>query len=72
MREGVLDRLLTAETSLPQGLRLLFVEGCRPPSLQRRYFDEYAAKQRSTLIRHILSTALTDAGLINYPTEWWH
>jgi D-alanyl-D-alanine dipeptidase len=23
-------------------------------------------------LRHILSTALTDAGLINYATEWWH
>jgi zinc D-Ala-D-Ala dipeptidase len=144
LREGVLDRLLTAESSLPQGLRLLFVEGYRPPLLQRRYFDEYAAKLRAdhpewsagevqsatsrfvsppeiaphsagaavdlTLanaagheldlgtrinatpeesagacythaanitnearsLRHILSTAMTDAGLINYPTEWWH
>jgi len=144
LREGVLDRLLTAEASLPSDLRLLFVEGYRPPSLQRRYFDEYAANLRAnhpewpaeevrsaasrfvsppeiaphsagaavdlTLadadgreldlgtrmnatpeesagacythaanitdkarsLRHILSTALTDAGLVNYPTEWWH
>ena len=22
--------------------------------------------------REILGAALTDAGLVNYPTEWWH
>lgn len=31
LRQGVLDRLLRAEALLPQGLRLLFVEGYRPP-----------------------------------------
>ena len=41
LREGVLDRLLEAQAQLPQGIRLLFVEGYRPPSLQRHYFDEY-------------------------------
>ncbi|WP_405676961.1 M15 family metallopeptidase [Streptomyces sp. NBC_01511] len=144
LREGVLDRLLKAQSQLPQGMRLLFVEGYRPPSLQRRYFDEYAAQLRAeqpewtaeqvrsaasryvsppeiaphsagaavdlTLAgddgrelemgtrmnatpeesagacytqagnisdearshRDILGTALTAAGLVNYPTEWWH
>ncbi|MFC9429583.1 M15 family metallopeptidase [Streptomyces sp. NPDC056987] len=144
MREGVLDRLLKAQAQLPQGMRLLFVEGYRPPSLQRRYFDEYAAQLRAehpewaaeqvrsaasryvsppeiaphsagaavdlTLAdadgreldmgtrmnatpeesagacytqadnisiearshRDILSAALIAAGLVNYPTEWWH
>ncbi len=144
LREGVLDRLLKAQAQLPQGIRLLFVEGYRPPSLQRRYFDEYAAQLRAehpewaaeqvrsaasryvsppeiaphsagaavdlTLSnddgreldmgtrmnttpeesvgacytqadnisdearshREILGTALTAAGLVNYPTEWWH
>ncbi|MEV8336784.1 M15 family metallopeptidase [Streptomyces niveus] len=142
LREGVLDRLLKAQSQLPQGMRLLFVEGYRPPSLQRRYFDEYAAQLRAehpertaeqvrsaasryvsppeiaphsagaavdlTLAgddgrelemgtrmnatpeesagacytqagsisdearshRDILGTALTAAGLVNYPTEW--
>lgn len=42
LRGGVLDRLLKAQAMLPQGLRLLFVEGYRPPSLQREYFEEYA------------------------------
>src|SRR4051812_27667243 len=33
---------------LPQGLRLLFVEGYRPPSLQREYFEEYAGRLRAS------------------------
>ncbi|WP_210637613.1 M15 family metallopeptidase [Streptomyces sp. GESEQ-13] len=47
LREGVLDRLLKAQAQLPQGMRLLFVEGYRPPSLQRHYFDKYAAQLRA-------------------------
>ncbi|MBV1938565.1 M15 family metallopeptidase [Streptomyces sp. BV286] len=144
LRIGVLGRLLRAQEQLPQGTRLLFVEGYRPPSLQRRYFDEYAARlhadhpqwsagqlrsaasryvsppeiaphsagaavdvtladddgceldmgtrmnatpeesagacytharnisDEASSLRGILSTALTAAGLVNYPTEWWH
>lgn len=144
LREGVLERLLKAQATLPQGLRLLFVEGYRPPSLQREYFEEYAGQLRAihpdwspeqidsaasryvsppdiaphsagaavdlTLAdadgreqdlgtrmnadpeesagacytdaagiseearanRKLLGTALTSAGLVNYPTEWWH
>ena len=47
LRQGVLDRLLEAEALLPDGLRLLFVEGYRPPSLQRRYFEEYGDELRA-------------------------
>lgn len=47
LREGVLARLLEAQAQLPPGLRLLFVEGYRPPALQRRYFDEYATRLRT-------------------------
>ncbi|MGW1123778.1 M15 family metallopeptidase [Streptomyces sp. NPDC002526] len=47
LREGVLERLLKAQTGLPQNLRLLFVEGYRPPSLQRQYFEEYASQLRA-------------------------
>ncbi|MFE4665879.1 M15 family metallopeptidase [Streptomyces sp. NPDC056716] len=144
LREGVLGRLLEAQALLPGGMRLLFVEGYRPPFLQRRYFEKYAAQLRAehpewdaayvrsaasryvsppeiaphsagaavdlTLadddgreldmgsrmnatpedsagacytwadnigaearsLRGVLSTALTAAGLVNYPTEWWH
>ncbi|GHH70122.1 D-alanyl-D-alanine dipeptidase [Streptomyces sulfonofaciens] len=144
LREGVLDRLLEAQAQLPRGMRLLFVEGYRPPSLQRHYFDTYAAELRAdhpewtagqvraaasryvsppeiaphsagaavdlTLAdedgreldlgtrmnatpeesagacytgadnigdaarshREVLGTALAAAGLVNYPTEWWH
>ncbi|WP_306324679.1 M15 family metallopeptidase [Streptomyces venezuelae] len=144
LREGVLARLLTAQAMLPAGLRLLFVEGYRPPSLQREYFEEYAGRLRAdnpgwsagqvhsaasryvsppdiaphsagaavdlTLAdadgneldlgtrmnadpeesagacytdapdiseearahRELLGAVLTAAGLVNYPTEWWH
>ncbi|WEV26569.1 M15 family metallopeptidase [Streptomyces sp. 71268] len=144
LREGVLNRLRAAQAELPRGMRLLFVEGYRPPALQRRYFEEYADGLRAehpewsadqvrsaasryvsppeiaphsagaavdvTLAdadgreldlgtrmnaspeesagacytqadtitaearehRDILSAALTSAGLVNYPTEWWH
>ncbi|MEU5049031.1 M15 family metallopeptidase [Streptomyces sp. NPDC021096] len=144
LRDGVLDRLLEAQEMLPRGLRLLFVEGYRPPSLQREYFEEYADQLRAgrpewsdeqihsaasryvsppdiaphsagaavdlTLAdtsgreldlgtrmnadpeesagacythalniseeartnRKLLSSVLTAAGLVNYPTEWWH
>ncbi|MEU8529804.1 M15 family metallopeptidase [Streptomyces sp. NPDC048629] len=144
LREGVLRRLRDAQDALPGGLRLLFVEGYRPPSLQRTYFEEYGAQLRAgrpdwsdeqvhtmasryvsppeiaphsagaavdlTLAdaegreldlgtrvnadpeesdgacytgaeniteearanRAILGAALGAAGLVNYPTEWWH
>ncbi|MFR0355468.1 M15 family metallopeptidase [Streptomyces sediminimaris] len=144
LRQGVLDRLVTAQAHLPDGLRLLFVEGYRPPALQRSYFEKYAAKLRAghprwpadriraaasryvsppeiaphsagaavdlTLAdsdgreldlgtpmnadpeqsdgacctgaanisaeararRGLLGRALGAAGLVNYPTEWWH
>ncbi|MER5762526.1 M15 family metallopeptidase [Streptomyces sp. NPDC002082] len=144
LRSGVLDRLVKAQEALPQGLRLLFVEGYRPPALQREYFEEYADRLRAdnpewpaerihsaasryvsppgiaphsagaavdlTLAdldgreldlgtrmnadpeesagscytdapgisaearanRQVLGSALSCAGLVNYPTEWWH
>ncbi|MCZ0986252.1 M15 family metallopeptidase [Streptomyces diastatochromogenes] len=144
LREGVLTRLLKAQELLPDGIRLLFVEGYRPPALQRHYFEGYADELRGdnpgwspaqvreaasryvsppeiaphsagaavdlTLVsadgreldmgtrmnaspeesagacytdagnvgaearanRRLLGDALTAAGLVNYPTEWWH
>ncbi|MGW2229859.1 M15 family metallopeptidase [Streptomyces formicae] len=144
LREGVVRRLERADTLLPDGLRLLFVEGYRPPSLQRAYFEEYVEQLRAlhphwpaeeihaaasryvsppdiaphsagaavdlTLAdaegreldlgtrmnadpeesegacytaagnispearahREVLGAALTEVGLVNYPTEWWH
>ncbi|ALV31740.1 M15 family metallopeptidase [Streptomyces sp. CdTB01] len=144
LRRGVLERLRTAQTLLPDGLRLLFVEGFRPLPLQRRYFERYAGELRTahpdwpagriheaasryvsppdlaphsagaavdlTLAdadgreldlgtamnaspeqsdgacytgagnigaearahRAVLGAALGEAGLVNYPTEWWH
>ncbi|MFC8952669.1 M15 family metallopeptidase [Streptomyces sp. NPDC057101] len=144
LREGVLERLMKAQKMLPKGLRLLFVEGYRPPSLQGSYFAEYASELQAahtdwsdeqihaaasryvsppdiaphsagaavdlTLAdaegreldlgtrmnaspeesegacythalnistearanRRVLGDVLTAAGLVNYPTEWWH
>ncbi|NRQ35400.1 M15 family metallopeptidase [Nonomuraea sp. NN258] len=141
LRLGVVDRLVLAQTSLPAGIHLLIVEGFRPLTLQRRYFDAHVAKLRaaeperderwyherasryiappavaphvagaavdltlcttdgvelwmgteindtdteachtaSTAIsaeaaehRRLLSRALASAGMVNYPTEWWH
>ena len=145
LRRGLLDRLLQAEALLvPQGYRLLLVEGYRPLALQARYVDDYAGRLRAdhpewtteeirtaasryvsppelaphsagaaidlTLAdadgrerdmgtamnatpeesaggcytqadnigdearadREVLGAALTAAGLVNYPTEWWH
>jgi D-alanyl-D-alanine dipeptidase len=144
LRRGVLARLRTAQSLLPGGLQLLFVEGYRPPALQRGYFDRYADELRAahpdwpadrvrtaasryvsppeiaphsagaavdlTLAdadgreldlgtamnagpeesegacytaadnigaaaranRAIPGAALSEAGLVNYPTEWWH
>lgn len=42
LRSGVLDRLHQAQQHLPPGLRLLIVEGYRPPALQRAYFEKYS------------------------------
>ncbi|WP_394426504.1 M15 family metallopeptidase [Streptomyces sp. SGAir0957] len=42
VRQGVLTRLLHAQSLLPTGVELLFIEGYRPPALQRRYFEEYS------------------------------
>lgn len=144
LRTGVVRRLLAAQRELPGGIRLLVVEGFRPPALQRRYFDQYASTMRAahpdapeTRIRELTSAyisppevaphvsggavdltlctddgvelplgtevnatpeesagacrtaaanidaearahrevmgrALTAAGFVNYPTEWWH
>ncbi|MDA5147389.1 M15 family metallopeptidase [Streptomyces sp. AD681] len=47
LREGVLERLLQAQAHLPAGLGFLVVEGYRPPALQRRYFEKYAARLRA-------------------------
>jgi len=144
LREGLLSRLISAQESLPSGVRLLFIEGYRPPALQRFYFERYAEELRAdhpdwtaeqvrtaasryvsppeiaphsagaavdlTLVSHdgqeldlgtrvnaspeesegacypeaanispaaranrrLLGDALSRAGLVNYPTEWWH
>lgn len=44
VRDGVALRLLVAQDSLPDGLRLLVVEGHRPAALEQRCFDEHRSK----------------------------
>jgi D-alanyl-D-alanine dipeptidase len=46
LRSGVVDRLVTAQSLLPRGLRLLIIEGYRPLATQERYFREYHAELR--------------------------
>ena len=146
LRVGVVDRLVTAQTLLPVGLRLLVIEGYRPAALQREYFEAHVDRLRAadpeadyadlhrrastyiappevaphvagaavdltlctvdgqelpmgtevndtdTLLdgtaachttaagigsrarenRRLLGAALGAAGLVNYPSEWWH
>jgi D-alanyl-D-alanine dipeptidase len=47
LRIGVVDRLVTAQTLLPQDLRLLIVEGYRPQALQDRSFEAAVARFRA-------------------------
>jgi D-alanyl-D-alanine dipeptidase len=144
LRRGVVDRLLFAQRLLPVGLRLLVVEGYRPPETQQAIFIGYrdelhglhpdwsperlhvetskfvspvavaphstggaldltlctadgAELDMGTALdatpeasgnacftgaphipvaarwrRRVLAEALGRAGLVNYPTEWWH
>lgn len=145
VREGLFRRLLAAQDALVgDGLRLLIIEGYRPPDRQRTIFDGYRDELRrlhpgwpdrrlfsettkfvspvevaphvtggavdltlcavdgvpldmGTCVdatpeasrnacftaarnisrqarrhRRLLVDALTGAGLVNYPTEWWH
>lgn len=144
VRAAVADRLAVAARALPDGVRLLLVEGWRAPLVQRHYFESYrdglrraglatepdeldrlasryvsppalaphtagaavdltlctpdgaeldlgtrinadpeesddACYTAATNIsaegaanRRILGAAMTAAGFVNYPTEWWH
>ena len=56
LREGVLQRLLTAQSALPYGFRLLVVEGYRPATLQRQYFEEY--QDELAMLTHISTVGL--------------
>jgi D-alanyl-D-alanine dipeptidase len=46
LRAGTLDRLLTAQTTLPADVHLLVIEGFRPLRLQQKYFGDYADELR--------------------------
>ncbi|MER7129152.1 M15 family metallopeptidase [Streptosporangium saharense] len=144
LRQGLVARLEEAQRRLPEGYRLLIVEGYRPPATQQQIFTEYSAELRATFPemspeeivaaasryvspvevaphtagaavdltlctedgveldmgsplnatpeqsegacytaapgispqarrnREVMGAALDAAGLVNYPTEWWH
>lgn len=142
LRAGVAERLTAAAGLLPDGVRLLFVEGWRAPLVQRHYFESYREELREQGVpadeldrmasryvsppalaphtagaaidltlctpdgpeldlgtrvnaspedsdgacytaaanisaeaaanRAMLNEAMTGAGFVNYPTEWWH
>lgn len=42
VRQAVLTRLLHAQSLLPAGVALLFIEGFRPPALHKQYFESYS------------------------------
>ncbi|HEY3005455.1 MAG TPA: dipeptidase, partial [Kribbellaceae bacterium] len=46
VRAGVAERLYDAARRLPDGVRLLFVEGWRAPLVQRHYFESYRDRLR--------------------------
>ena len=46
VRLGVIDRLSAVAKALPEGMRLLLIEGYRTPELQKEYFEEYQAELR--------------------------
>ncbi len=44
LRKSVIAKLLEAKKFLPAGIHFLVIEGYRPLSLQKRYFEEYSNK----------------------------
>ncbi|MFC7374674.1 MULTISPECIES: dipeptidase [unclassified Brachybacterium] len=80
LRRGVLDRLVVAQRALPDGIRILVVEGHRPVTLQHRYFDERCqdlAGQHphwSAQTVHVEASdgaCFTDSGNITAKARWW-
>jgi D-alanyl-D-alanine dipeptidase len=47
LRRGLVGRLEEAQILLPEGLRLLIVEGFRPTRLQEQYFGDYRTEVRA-------------------------
>lgn len=48
LRKSVAEKLVEAQSTLPDGLELLVVECYRPLNLQKAYFDEYANELRTS------------------------
>ena len=63
LRAPVLERLLDAADRLPRDLRLVVVEGYRPPALQATYFEGYreACVPRTPTVPRRICTGLPAA-----------
>lgn len=120
LRSGLVDRLVTAQSLLPREVRLLLVNGYRPPAAPCEHLACAAEQGHPSTeditacavppeaaphptggavdliladgnepvplpacclgpippppdeTRQLLTTALTAAGLVNYPARWWH
>jgi len=115
LRHGLVDRLVTAQSLLPRDVRLLIVDGYRPPASPCRHsmcepgpagetcpvpatvvphptggaVDLTLSHEHDATVslpacctgpvpaadeetRRLLTSALTAAGLVNYPARWWH
>jgi hypothetical protein len=63
VRVSVARRLALARAGLPEGLE---------QSGGACYFDAPLAGRHARANRELLAQVLRGAGLVNYPTEWWH
>lgn len=63
VRASVARRLVQARDELPRGVGLRVV-AC--------YLDAPEVSRHARANRELLASVLQGAGLVNYPTEWWH
>ncbi|HEY7430895.1 MAG TPA: M15 family metallopeptidase [Streptosporangiaceae bacterium] len=85
VRVSVARRLAQARDALPPGVRLRVVD-CSGRELDLGtpvdttpeqsegacYFGAPGVARRARANRELLARVLRGAGLVNYPTEWWH
>jgi hypothetical protein len=80
-RKTIGEKLTLAQTLLPSGVQLLIKECYRPmctfnasplETQGATYTDAENISELAKMHRRVLSVAMTGAGFVNYPTEWWH
>jgi D-alanyl-D-alanine dipeptidase len=72
VRVGLAARLAQAQEALPRRIRLLLIEGYRPPARQRSYFEEYLDSLRQANPGSSEEQLRMLASRYVSPTEWWH